>query len=45
MKNLFDRLFGRGRPDEDVREEIESHLAMRRERNRNFGMSNDEAQA
>src|SRR5206468_220778 len=45
MKNLFDRLFGRGRSDEDVREEIESHLAMRTERNRNSGMSNDEAHA
>ena len=43
MRSLFNRIFRRRALDTDVREELESHIAMRAELNRKAGMSEDEA--
>ena len=43
MMGIFTRLFRRGSLDEDVREEIESHIAMQADLYRRSGMSPDEA--
>jgi putative ABC transport system permease protein len=45
MSNLFRRMFYRSSLDEGVREELESHLAMRAEQNQRSGMSEKEALA
>jgi putative ABC transport system permease protein len=43
MKDLLRRLFRRTEADEDIRQEIEAHIAMRAEMNRKSGMPADEA--
>ena len=43
MMGIFTRLFRRRSLDDDVREEIETHIAMQAELNRRSGMSPDEA--
>ena len=43
MSGIFNRLFRRRSLDEDVREEIESHIEMQADLNRRSGMSPDEA--
>ncbi len=43
MMGIFTRLFRRGSLDEDVREEIESHIAMQADLHRRSGVSPDEA--
>src|SRR5690242_16923577 len=43
MRNLFDRLFRRRALDAQAREEIETHVRMRAERNQQVGMAEDEA--
>lgn len=43
MMDIFTRLFRRRSLDDDVREEIETHIAMQAELNRRSGMSPDEA--
>lgn len=43
MKEIFRRLFRRSRMGAEVRDEIESHIAMRAEMNRESGMSPDQA--
>ncbi len=43
MMGIFTRLFRRGSLDEDVREEIESHIAMQADLHRRSGMPPDEA--
>lgn len=43
MSNLFRRIFRRASLDQDVREELESHIAMRAERNLKSGMPEKEA--
>src|ERR1043166_5660253 len=44
MRTLFKRILRKNLLDEDVREEIESHIAMRAEHNRQCGMSADDAE-
>jgi len=43
MKNILRRIFRRSELDSDVREEIESHIAMRAELNRETGMPQQDA--
>lgn len=43
MRDLLKRLFRRSSLDEQVPEEIEGHIAMRAEANREAGMSREEA--
>src|SRR5688572_28143308 len=43
MKNILRRIFRRSELDSDVREEIESHIAMRAELNRESGMPQQDA--
>jgi putative ABC transport system permease protein len=43
MKSLFARIFRRGVLDAEVRDEIESHIALRAELNEKAGMAPDEA--
>ncbi len=43
MNSIFNRLFHRSSISDDVRAEIESHIAMRAELNRQSGMSPEQA--